>query len=34
MAFALYIVLCIIAALAGIAVMAKARKSNGAVAQA
>jgi len=34
MAFALYIVLCIIAALAGIAVMAQAKKRNGAVAQA
>ena len=34
MAFALYIALCIIGALAGVAVMAKARKSNGAVAQA
>lgn len=34
MAFALYIVLCIIAALAGVAVMAKTKKMNGAVAQA
>jgi len=34
MAFALYIVLCIIAALAGIAVMARTKKMNGAVAQA
>lgn len=34
MAFALYIALCIIAALAGVAVMAQAKKRNGAVAQA
>ncbi len=34
MAFALYIVLCVIAALAGIAVMAQAKKRNGAMVQA